>query len=297
MTQHFLPSSLDGLSTISIACDVAPPDEAVSQAVLAAHTELADAFANTKFEALFEQISMRLTSTLHRMVEYHERLHSDACSKIRELSNEQDGSEVQSGRLEDALASANDLDETVELLSLMRDTMARNHMDTTGSAWRPVRGSKTTRHTATSAMIEGRDYLKHKANAESLRKAPQGTLIAVSGTKCYTDVKRAFSLLDAALKSNPDMILVTGGQNLGIDKIATGWAVSRKVDIIVEKPNFGAFSKKQAPFKRNDAILKMGCAAVMVFVKEGDPNGVALNLFQKATDRGVTARKYLQKAS
>lgn len=287
----------NGFSHINATDTDMPEPDAVEAAFVGIANELADLMLGTGLETAFAEISTRFTSSLHTLGKSYERKRDDATAELKDLIGQQDGSEIQSHKLEDLQAQVHKMDEIIDSIELMRDTMAKAHQQNTGSAWRPHSGSKTNRRAATSAIIDAREYLAKKDEAEALRKVPEGVRVAVVGTQNFDDHAKAFDILNRAKAANPKMVLITSGQNKGIDKIATSWAANNEVPVIEQKPDFQSHGKKAAPFKRNDAVMKLKPAAVLCFLKEGDRNGVAMNLVQKAEEAGVTAKRFGQRTA
>lgn len=292
-----LEFNTDGFSTATFNSQDIPTEDQVSQSLTAIGNELGDLMLNTALEPVLEQISTRWTSQLHSLIGSYERRRDEQVQELKSLIGCADGSEIQSGQMEDLTSQVRQLDEIIETLELMRDTMAQNHNIMTGQTWRPHAGSKKSRYAGTGAILEAREYLEAKEKADAIRKAPQGFLVAVTGTANFVDIERAYDVLDQCREKHPDMKVITGGHSKGIDKIAASWAAARHVDVIVTRPDFKKHGKGAAPFKRNEAVIAMKPGGVLVFLNKSDANGVAMNLFQKSEDAGIPARRYVQAAS
>lgn len=286
----------DGFTTSSITNEDIPTEDAITQTFSAIGNELGDLMMETGLEPILEQISTRWTSQVHSLIAFQERRRDDLARDIKELVANQDGSEIQSNQLEDKTAECRKLDEIVQTLELIRDTMASNHHIMTGQPWRPHSGSKRSRHGATSAVLEARDFLDASEKAKAIQAAPSGTLVAVAGTANFENIEQAYTVLDSCLEKYSDMKVITGGNNRGIDKIATAWAAARRIDVIVHRPDFKKHGSKRAPFMRNDAVVAMKPKGVLVFVNPDDANGVAMNLLQKAEDAGIVGKRIVQEA-
>jgi len=83
-------------------------------------------------------------------------------------------------------------------------------------------------------------------------------------------------------------VLLHGGSERGAEKIAARWADSRKVKQFPLKPDFKKYPAKQAPYKRNDAMLEILPVGVLVF----GTGGIQANLYDKARKLGIPARMY-----
>ena len=126
--------------------------------------------------------------------------------------------------------------------------------------------------------------------------ALNGASIHSGGTANFENIEQAYTVLDSCLEKYSDMKVITGGNNRGIDKIATAWAAARRIDVIVHRPDFKKHGSKRAPFMRNDAVVAMKPKGVLVFVNPDDANGVAMNLLQKAEDAGIVGKRIVQEA-
>ena len=285
----------DGFSTTDIRNIDLPERDAIEHSFTAIANELGDLMLNTGLEKVLEQVSMRWTSQLHSLIAFHERQLDSITQEIKQLIASQDGSEIQSHRLEELQASSQHADQVIEALELMRDTMAANHQMTTGSPWTPQSGSKKTSSTATSAMLDAKDYLAARDKADALRSAPEGFIVAVAGTASFNDVNRAYRIFDELHAKHPDLLLLHGGHSQGIDKIAVQWAAVRKVPTLKVAPDFKKHGRSKAPFQRNDTIVnEFKPKGVMIFLHPEDRAGVAKNLMQKAEQAGITSARYLQ---
>tara|TARA_R110000744_G_scaffold91550_3_gene177611 strand:+ start:39359 stop:40243 length:885 start_codon:yes stop_codon:yes gene_type:complete len=286
----------DGFSTTTFTNSEIPTQDAITQAFTGIGNELGDLMLNTGLEPILEQLSTRWTSQVHSLTGFHESRRDELAREIKELVSHQDGSEIQSNQLEDLTAECHHLDEVIDTLELIRDTMASNHHIMTGHAWRPHSGSKRTRHNATSAVLEARDYLDAQEKARAIEAAPKGTLVAVAGTANFDDIEQAFRVFDSCLEKYADMKIITGGNSRGIDKIASAWANARRIDIIVHRPEFKKHGAKRAPFMRNESVIAMKPKGVLVFINPQDANGVAMNLLQKAEAAGINGKRFVQAA-
>ena len=83
-----------------------------------------------------------------------------------------------------------------------------------------------------------------------------------------SDHERVFDALDRARAKFPDMVLLHGGSLKGAERIAACWAESRKVTQITFKPNWTKHAKA-APFRRNDDMLSIMPAGLIIFSGSG----------------------------
>ena len=92
-----------------------------------------------------------------------------------------------------------------------------------------------------------------------------------------TDLKRLFS------RCPP--VIIHGGTPKGVEKAAACWVDHRKVTQIGFKPDWAA-DGKAAPLKRNDRMLEIVPAGVIVF----PGSGITGNLADKARRLGIRTR-------
>ena len=131
-------------------------------------------------------------------------------------------------------------------------------------------------------MIDSRDFIAARRRADTELLLPKGPKIAFSGGADYADAKLIWAVLDKVLAKHPDMVLIHGGTPKGAEKAAACWADHRKVTQIAFKPDWAA-DGKAAPFKRNDRMLEIVPAGVIVF----PGSGITGNLADKAKRLGI----------
>ena len=107
----------------------------------------------------------------------------------------------------------------------------------------------------TSAAIDARDFLRARENEKTQAHLPEGTLVAVTGSKPVENAQTICTALDHVHGKYPDMVLVHGG-GPGAEKIAARWAESKGVHQVVCRPDWNAHGRA-APFRRNDQLLKL----------------------------------------
>jgi hypothetical protein len=127
----------------------------------------------------------------------------------------------------------------------------------------------------TSAVVDGRDFLR--ARAESRRRAamPEGTPVLFAGgrltfatageAKAIAD--NVWETLDKVLEHVADMVLVHGGDSKGLDRIAGSWAERRKVAQVAFALDrrLGA----RAGFRRNEQMLSLNPRCLVAFPGNG----------------------------
>ena len=261
---------------------LAPPEEGAAERfgriVIRALAHLMD---GNVMEPDLEATAWLMVNAAQTRIGALEREGQDAEGRIRQLLEEQDGSEVLDAQLQDEQARLRRVEERVGAMTDFREIMAEEFEALFGKAWTPRSGSRTGR-SVTAAQIEARDYLRARKEAELKAKAPAGQPVIVAGGVEFEDVTAIFGALDKALGRTGDMILVHGGAGKGVDRVAALWARERKVASVVCKPDF-ARHQRSAPFKRNDAMLALKPRGVIIFPGAG----VSENLAQKAEAAGV----------
>ncbi|SMF61182.1 DUF2493 domain-containing protein [Allosphingosinicella indica] len=258
------------------ATDVLPDPGAVEQTVAAIWSDLFALFPGTALEEDVEELAWGLVNLFHRAASKRSGQLDRATDEIRCLLASADGSEVHTGELEKQIDRARGAEAAMVGLESFREAAALLYTRETGSSWRPA-GSSRFNHGEglTSAVVDGRAFLK--ARAESRRRAamPEGTPIVFGGgrqTFATTDEAKAYgdaiwATLDKVYDRVPDMVLVHGGDTKGADGLAASWAEQRKVSQI-------AFSLDRrlgarAGFRRNEQMLALDPRYVVAFSGNG----------------------------
>ncbi|ARQ13882.1 hypothetical protein NXC12_PE00286 (plasmid) [Rhizobium etli] len=259
------------------------PEEHVVQASLTTVFDaLCEMLGDTRLEPDLEDLSWSTVNLFHRAGERIQRELDRNEEAQRTNQREQDGSEVKSVELERLIAEGITLLERRNSFEFMRDYAADLFEAQTGSAWRPRTGSKVSHANLTAAMIDSRDFLSARRRAETEVLIPAGTKIAFAGGMDYNDHERIWAKLDQVHAKHPDMILLHGGAPKGAERIAACWAEARKITQISFKPNWNKHAKA-APFRRNDEMLSILPAGLIVF----PGNGITGNLADKARSLGI----------
>ena len=215
-----------------------------------------------------------------------ERAADRLAPELRDLQREQDGTEIQSRRLELVTDRAQNLGKRRDAFEKMRDAAAETYRSVTGDVWRPRRGSHVSQTgKLTAAAIDARDYLRAKQDRETGAHLPEGTLIAVAGGKQVADADAIFRRLEKARAKYSDMVLVHGGAP-GVEKLAASWADRNGVHQIVCKPDWDRHGKA-APFRRNDDLLNLLPRGVIAF----PGSGITDNLIDKARKLGIPVQR------
>src|SRR3546814_13362136 len=89
----------------------------------------------------------------------------------RRSQREQDGSEVSSVEIERLIAQGRTLIERRNAFEFLRDHAAVLFEGRTGSAWKPLSGSKVNHRALTAAVIDSRDFINAKIGRASCRES------------------------------------------------------------------------------------------------------------------------------
>ncbi len=254
-----------------------PEAEQLQGAIAAIFDTLAGAFHDTRLEPDLDDLLWRLTGLFHKKAAQVQRQLEDNEDRQKRSQAEQDGSEIRSVELEQLICQGQSFLERRHAYELARDFAAEHYEAETGSAWRPRSGSLVSRKAMTAAMIDSRDFIAARRRADTELLLPKGRKIAFSGGTDYNDHQRIWAVLDKALAKHPDMVLLHGGTPKGAERIAACWADKRGVTQIAFKPDWTR-DGKAAPFKRNDRMLDILPAGVIVF----PGSGITGNLADKA---------------
>jgi hypothetical protein len=253
-----------------------PPDDAVEQTLAAVWSDLFQLFPDTALEDDAEEIAWAFVNLFHRAAAKRAAQVDRATDEIRCLIACNDGSEVHASELEEQVAHAQGAEAAMNGLETLREVAAALYLNETGSSWRPAGGSRLSHSaTLTSAMVDGRAFLR--ARAERSRKAalPEGTPVVFAGGRLSfpTDLdakafaNNVWNTLDRVRESVADLVLVHGGDSKGVDRLAASWAEQRKVPQVA----FGLDRKlgQRAGFHRNEQMLSLNPRYVVAFAGSG----------------------------
>jgi hypothetical protein len=266
------------------------PDVAMAQ-LNAAFEAISAMLTDTRLEDDLADLLWSIVNAFHRKADRLEAELDRNELAQKKSQAEQDGSEVKSVELERLIIEGLSLVERRNAFEFFRDHAAELFEIETGSAWRPRTGSMVNHRTLTSAMIDSREFIAARRRAESELHAPAGTRIAFTGGVDYNDHERIWAVLDKVHAKHPDMVLLHGGSPKGAERIAACWADQRKVPQVVFKPDWNRH-RNAAPFKRNDKMLEVLPAGVIVF----PGSGISANLADKAKKLGIPCMRFDQPA-
>ena len=271
-------------------CMELPDAEAVAQTLAASWSDLFALFPDTALEDDAEEIAWGLVNLFHRAAAKRSIQVDRATDEIRCLIASADGSEVHSSELEKQIDRARAAEAAMLGLESFREAAASLYMNETGSSWRPAGGSRLNHaRTLTSAVIDGRDYLRARAETRRRAALPAGTPVVFAGGRLSfaTDEEAkalatsVWDTLDKVRERVADPVLVHGGDGKGLDRLAASWAERRKVPQVafaLEK-RLGA----RAGFRRNEQMLSLKPRYLVAFAG----NGVLERLVIQAREQGV----------
>ena len=133
-----------------------------------------------------ESLLWGFVNTLHAQVQRLDRGIDKIAPEMKDLGQEQDGSEIKSRELERLTDRVRNLGDRRDAFETMRDLAAEGYRAETGDTWRPRNGSHSSQTgKLTSAAIDARDYLRAREHRETSAHLPEGTLVAFTGGKDF----------------------------------------------------------------------------------------------------------------
>ena len=267
-----------------------PDPDAVSQTLGAIWSDLFALFPETALEDDAEELAWGLVNLFHRAAAKRSAQVDRATDEIRCLLACADGSEIHTGELESQIDRARSAEIAMLGLEAFREAAALLYMNETGSSWRPAGGSRLNHsRTLTSAVVDGRDFLRARSETRRLAATPEGTPVIFAGGRLSfaTDEEaksfaaNVWDTLDKVRDRVADLVLVHGGDAKGADRLAAAWAERRKVPQVA----FGLDTRlgQRAGFKRNEQMLSLNPRCLVAFAG----NGVLERLVIQAKEKGV----------
>ena len=272
-----------------------PPEAALDQLGGGLMTELLDMVCETALEDFHVLIGEALIGAFHSAAQRIERDADKARGHLAGLVRDFDGSEVLDVEIQEATRKVQAADVAALAMEIVRDAAASSYAAATGQVWSPWKGSvKASR--ATAAQIEARDAIRAAKTRNRVSADAGSTVVAFRGAPpadTAEDAGRIFDALNWALAQWPDMALATSGAK-GAEKLAIKWAKQKRVTVVLAKADFGRHGRA-APFRANDEMLELDPVCVLTLANSINaqralglqPFGPALNLAQKATEKGL----------
>ena len=267
-----------------------PDPDAVSQTLGAIWSDLFALFPETALEDDAEELAWGLVNLFHRAAAKRSAQVDRATDEIRCLLACADGSEVHTSELETQIDRARSAEIAMLGLEAFREAAALLYMNETGSSWRPAGGSRLNHsRTLTSAVVDGRDFLRARSETRRRAAIPDGTPVIFAGGRLSfaTDEEaksfaaNVWDTLDKVRDRVADLVLVHGGDAKGADRLAAAWAERHKVPQVA----FGLDTRlgQRAGFKRNEQMLSLNPRYLLAFAG----NGVLERLVIQAKEKGV----------
>lgn len=267
-----------------------PDPEAVEQTLAAIWSDLFALFPGTALEDDAEELAWGLVNIFHRAASKRSAQLDRATDEVRELIASADGSEIHTSELESQIARARAAETAMLGLETIREVAAALYMNETGSSWRPSTGSRANHGASlTSAVVEGREFLRARSESRRQTAMPEGTPVLFAGGRLsFASADEAKAVADSVWKTLDrvrehvaDMVLVHGGDTKGLDRIAASWAERRRIAQVA----FGLDRRlgARAGFRRNEQMLSLKPRCLVAFAG----NGVLERLVIQAKTRGV----------
>jgi hypothetical protein len=258
-----------------------PEGDATAGAVVEIFDALAGTLQDTRMEPDLEDLLWHMVNIFHRAAG---RITLDLDKNElaqRDAQQRQDGSEVAAVELERLIDEGRTHVDRLAWFEAVRDQAADLFNVHTGSDWRPRAGSVVNRQHLTAALLDSRDFLAARRQAEQAIHLPKGPRIFIAGGDDVQDVNRVWDIFDRIHAKHPDMVMLNCGVDKGAQKIAALWARNRKVTVVAFKPDWKLGNK--AGFKRNEQLLETMPLGGVVF----PGSGVVDNLADRARAMGI----------
>ena len=282
---------LDGFQVERAPISTEPPDpDAVQHGLTAIWSDLFALFPDTSLEDDAEQVAWGMVNLFHRAAVRRAGQVDRATDEIRVLLASADGSEVRTYELEQQIDRARAAESAMLALEGFREVAARLYHDETGHSWRPATGSRANHGASlTSAVVDGRDFLRARADSRRHAIMPEGTPVVFAGGRLSfaTEAEakalatRVWQTLDKVRERVGDLVLVHGGDAKGVDRLAASWAERHHVPQLT----FALETRlgQRAGFKRNEQMLALKPRYVVAF----PGSGVLERLVIRAKERGI----------
>lgn len=272
-----------------------PPEDALVQLGQVLMTELLDLVGDTALADFQAVLCEALIGAFHSASQRLERDTDRGRDEIARLLRDFDASEVADTDLQEAVRRTRAGDVAMLSADLVRDAAAETYRVATGEVWTPWRGSVRSSR-VTAAQVEAREALRAVKARRQAMADPGCAVVALRaapGADTALDGGRIYDALNWAKSTWPDMALATSGARGG-EKLAIAWAKQKGVRLVLAKADFDR-DGRAAPFRANDEILALEPVCVLTLAAslepgrrgEAAPFGPALNLAQKAAERGL----------
>ena len=268
-----------------------PVRDAVEQTLEAVWSDLFALVSGTALEADAEDLGWAFVNLFHRSATRKSTALDRATDEVRALVATADGSEIHTHELETQVERAQCAEAAMLALEEMREVAASLYLGEFGSSWKPVSSSRFN-HGAmlTSALVEGRDFLRARTEAKRRAAMPEGTPVVFAGGRtryateadALTFANNVWKALDKVRDRVPEMVLIHGGDTKGVDRLASSWAERRNIPQVTFSLDMRLGAR--AGFKRNERMLSLDPRYVVAF----PGNGVLERLVIEAKTRRIT---------
>lgn len=268
-----------------------PTTQAVVHTLEAVWSDLFAMISGTALETDAEDLGWAFVNIFHRSAHRKSTALDRATDEVRALVATADGSEIHTHELETQVERAQCAESAMLALEEMREIAAGLYLNEFGSSWKPVSSSRFN-HGAmlTSALVEGRDFLRARADSKRRAAMPEGRPVVFAGGRTRhpteTDAKvfadNVWATLDKVHDRVPDMVLIHGGDTKGVDRLASSWAERRGIPQVTFSLDMRLGAR--AGFKRNERMLALDPRYVIAF----PGNGVLERLVIEAKTRRIT---------
>lgn len=258
-----------------------PDADATIGAVVEIFDALAGTLQDTRMEADLEDLLWHAVNIFHRAAgRVTLELDKNELAQ-RDAQQRQDGSEVAAVELERLIDEGRTHVDRLAWFEAVRDQAIDLFSAHTGSDWRPRTGSLVNRQHLTAALVDSRDFLAARRQAEQAIHVPKGPRVFIAGGDDVQDVNLVWDIFDRIHAKHPDLVMLNCGVDKGAQKIAALWARNRKVTVVTFKPDWRL--GKRAGFKRNEEMLDALPIGGVVF----NGSGVVDNLADRARGMGI----------
>ena len=268
-----------------------PVRDAVEQTLEAVWSDLFALVSGTALEADAEDLGWAFVNLFHRSATRKSTALDRATDEVRALVATADGSEIHTHELETQVERAQCAEAAMLALEEMREVAASLYLNEFGSSWKPVSSSRFNHGVMlTSALVEGRDFLRARTEAKRRAAMPEGTPVLFAGGRtrhateadALTFANNVWRALDKVRDRVPEMVLIHGGDTKGADRLASSWAERRNIPQVTFSLDMRLGAR--AGFKRNERMLSLDPRYLVAF----PGNGVLERLVIEAKSRRVT---------
>ena len=260
-----------------------PDADTAARAVDLVIATLFDVFRDTRMEPAAPKLTTGIILAFVNAADRSRGEWHSATDRLRDLHEDNDGSEVATVELEDQTTLCQSLEEVYNVACAMRDRAIAAWEAETGRAFVTTKRASILHAKNTASLIDANDYLRAIRQKQQDAVAPQGPIVIASGGTVWHDADIIHRALDPIKERIPNMVLATTGQDSGVDAIALAWARRNGVHVVAFRPNFNRDGRR-AGYRRNDRMLALKTIVEAVLC-EGSQ--VQVDLYTKLSKRGV----------